>query len=72
MKPLPETPELLVVAERVVLRALDGVIGPGDFREALDHAPPGVFDARSWAYWNLKYGRAPVPPLPVRGVSHEK
>jgi hypothetical protein len=99
MKPLPETPGLLAVAERVVwfkppsealtdpvhflahvmtygtvedLRALDGVIGPGDFREALDHAPPGVFDARSWAYWNLKYGRAPVPPLPVRDVSHER
>jgi hypothetical protein len=50
------------------LRALDGVIGPSDFREALDHAPPGVFDARSWAYWNLKYGRAPAPPLPVRDL----
>jgi hypothetical protein len=95
MKPLPETSELLAVAERVVwfkppsdaltdpvhflahvmtygtvedLRALDGVIGPSDFREALDHAPPGVFDARSWAYWNLKCGRAPAPPLPVRDL----
>jgi len=48
------------------LRALDGAAGPDDFRETLEHAPPGVFDARSWAYWNLKYGRVPVPPLPVR------
>ena len=93
MKPLPETPELLTVAERVVwfkppretltdpvhflahvmtygtvedLRALDGVIGPNEFREALENAPPGVFDGRSWSYWNLKYGRSPAPPLPVR------
>jgi hypothetical protein len=62
MKPIPETPELLAVAERVVwfkpprealaepfhflahvmtygtvedLRALDGIIGPDEFREAL-------------------------------------
>ena len=93
MRALPETPELLNVAERVVwfkppqetltdpvhflahvmtygtvedLRALDGVIGPEEFREALENAPPGVFDGRSWSYWNLKYGSHPAPPLPVR------
>jgi hypothetical protein len=93
MKPLPETSELLAVAERVVwfkppsealadpvhflahvmtygtvedLLALNGVVGPNEFRETLDNAPPGVFDARSWAYWNLKCGREPAPPLPVR------
>ena len=93
MKPIPETPELLAVAERVVwfkppretladpahflahvmtygtvedLRALDGVIGPDEFREALDNAPPGVFDAQSCAYWDLKCRRWPAPPLPVR------
>jgi hypothetical protein len=94
MKTLPETPELLAVAERVVwfkppsealaapvhflayvmtygtmddLRALDGVVGPEELREALENAPAGIFDARSWAYWNLKCGRTPAPPLPVRG-----
>jgi len=36
------------------------------FREVLDNAPAGVFDARSWTYWNLRCGRQPVPPLPVR------
>jgi hypothetical protein len=93
MKPLPDTPELLAVAERVVwfkpprealaepayflahvmtygtvedLREIDAVIGPNEFREALENAPAGVFDARSWAYWNLKYGRSPAPPLPSR------
>lgn len=34
--------------------------------ETLDHAPAGVFDPRSWAYWNLKCGRVPAPALPVR------
>ena len=37
-----------------------------DLREALDRAPAGVFDPRSWAYWNLKMGRYPPPPLPKR------
>ena len=37
-----------------------------DLREALQQAPPGVFDARSWAYWNLKLGIFPTPPLPER------
>ena len=37
-----------------------------DIREALDQAPPGIIDARSWAYWNSKMGRYPAPPLPVR------
>ena len=34
----------------------------------LDAAPPGVFDARSWSYWNLIAGRdwRTCPPLPVR------
>jgi hypothetical protein len=93
MKPLPETPTLLAVAERVVwfkppaealanpvhflahvmtygtvedIKALNDVVGPNEFRETLDNPPPGVFDPRSWAYWNLKCGREHPPPLPVR------
>jgi hypothetical protein len=37
-----------------------------DFREALDHAPPGIIDKRSWAYWNTVIGRYPAPPMPTR------
>ena len=36
------------------------------FRDALDHAPPGIIDPRSWAYWNSKLGRFPPPPMPTR------
>ena len=48
------------------LRAIENVVGRAEFLETLDHAPPGVFDPRSWAYWNLKCGRPIVPALPVR------
>ena len=37
-----------------------------DLREALTNAPAGIFDGRSWAYWNLKMGRYPTPPMPER------
>ena len=47
-------------------RALRGIIGKDDYREVLEQAPPGIFDARSWAYWNLICGRQPAPALPVR------
>jgi hypothetical protein len=37
-----------------------------DFREALEQAPPGIFDERSWNYWHLMTGRHPAPPMPTR------
>ncbi len=48
------------------LKALQGIVGNDEFREVLEKAPPGIFDARSWAYWNLKCKRQPAPPLPTR------
>jgi hypothetical protein len=48
------------------MRAIRRYVSDNDFREALDRAPPGIIDARSWAYWNSKMGRYPAPPLPVR------
>ncbi len=43
-----------------------GHIGVDGLREAIDNAPPGIIDARSWAYWNAKIGRVPAPPAPRR------
>jgi hypothetical protein len=43
-------------------------VGMSGLREALDNAPPGVIDARSWWYWNLKVGRSPPPPMPLRRI----
>ena len=40
----------------------------GDLRDAVEHAPPGILDERSWAYWNVMVGRYPVPPMPRRSL----
>lgn len=38
------------------------------FQAALDDPAPGIFDRSAWAKWNERYGRVPVPPLPVRRI----
>lgn len=48
------------------LRAARALLGEDAFRRVLDNPPPGVFDARSWAYWHAVFERDPVPPLPKR------
>jgi hypothetical protein len=42
------------------------VVGREGLEEALDQAPPGIIDPRSWAYWNARVGRYPTPPMPTR------
>jgi hypothetical protein len=93
MKCLPNSPDLLDVAPRLIwfesaeaaladpvrfltylmargtieeIRVVRRYVNLDDFREALEHAPPGIMDKRSWAYWNTKFGRYPVPPMPQR------
>ncbi|EJW10920.1 hypothetical protein A33M_3914 [Rhodovulum sp. PH10] len=48
------------------MKLLRRYLDEDDMREALDRAPPGIIDPRSWAYWNLLIGRYPAPPLPKR------
>ena len=48
------------------MAALRRVLSDADLLEALDHAPPGIIDPRSWSFWNAKLGRSPAPPLPRR------
>ena len=48
------------------MKALRVYVDDADLREALDVAPPGVIDPRSWAYWNLRLGRYPAPLMPTR------
>ncbi len=50
------------------VKALRHSVSDDELREALDRAPAGIFDPRSWAYWNLKMGRYPPPPLPKRAL----
>ena len=42
-------------------------LSDADFIVAIDNAPPGIIDPRSWSYWNFVIAnRHPPPPLPVR------
>jgi hypothetical protein len=45
---------------------LVGHYGLEGLRVALDAAPAGIIDGRSWSYWNAKVGRYPAPPMPTR------
>jgi hypothetical protein len=54
------------------MRVIREYVSDADFREALDRAPPGIIDPRSWAYWNSKMGRYPPPPLPKRHFGEDK
>ena len=40
-----------------------------DFKATLDDPAPGIFDRSSWAKWNERYKRPPVPPLPRRKIT---
>ena len=44
------------------VRTLRRQLSDAQLRAALERAPPGVFDARSWAYWNLMLDRSATPP----------
>jgi hypothetical protein len=54
------------------MRLIREYVSDEDFREALDRAPPGIIDPRSWAYWNSKMGRYPPPLLPKRQFGDDK
>lgn len=49
-------------ADMKILRAH---LSDDDLREALENAPPGIIDGRSWAYWRLMLD-LPPKPLPER------
>jgi hypothetical protein len=46
---------------------------PEELCNALINAPPGIIDARSWAYWNLILrDLSPPPPMPTRTFDETK
>ena len=42
--------------------------GRDGFRGALQSAPPGLLDPRSWHYWHHRLGLVPVPAQPLRAI----
>lgn len=51
------------------MKTIRQYLSDDDLREALDKAPPGIIDERSWAYWNVILDRYPPPPIPQRELS---
>lgn len=47
------------------MRALRRHVTDAQMREALEQAPPGIIDGRSWTYWRLMFDLPPAPP-PIR------
>jgi hypothetical protein len=41
------------------MKVLGAYVSGDDLREALEKAPAGISDPRSWAYWNGRMGRFP-------------
>lgn len=57
---------VLTYGDPIDIEVLRRQLDDDDLRAVLDEAPPGVFDSRSWAYWNLMAGRNEAPPMPER------
>lgn len=47
------------------VRCLRRYMSDADLHAAMDNAPAGIYDGRSWNYWSLMLDRDPAP-LPVR------
>lgn len=48
------------------MRILRAVLSEDALRFALQNAPPGIIDAKSWAYWHLMLDLGEAPGLPTR------
>ena len=57
---------MLSHATHADMQVLLAYLSGADLKEALDKAPPGIIDPRSWSYWNALLGRYPASPMPVR------
>ena len=62
----------LLAAQIMTLGTLDDVqwllrrTSADALRRVLRDAPAGIFNERSWRFWHLQLGVAPIPPLPAR------
>ena len=69
---LADTTRFLAYAFRYAthadMRTLRTFLDEDDLRDALNHAPPGIIDGRSWAYWRLMLD-LPSRPLPTRSFT---
>ena len=45
------------------------IFGEEEFRSVLKNPPKGIFDRRSWNFWNVRLGISPRLPFPESKVS---
>jgi hypothetical protein len=57
--------QLMTLGTAEDVRTVRRMMGDQALMDALDHAPPGIMDPKSWNYWHLFFGRQP-PPMPAR------
>lgn len=57
--------QLMTLGTEQDVRTVRRAWGDAAFVDALEHAPPGLMDAKSWNYWRLFFHRPPAA-LPVR------
>jgi hypothetical protein len=50
------------------VKRVEAAMGRDAFKDALLHAPPGVFDPRSWFYWRAVFA-LPEAELPHRSLT---
>lgn len=62
------TAHILTYGSTKDVNALRAQLCDTELKEALKIAPPGIYDARSWAYWHLQTGQRTPPPLPQRHI----
>jgi len=66
---------VLLVAQMMTLGTLDDTqwllshTTPDELRAVLRSPPVGVFNGRSWTYWQRRLNGEPIPPLPTRAVA---
>ena len=62
--------QMMTLGTAADVRWLLSLVSPSDLRRILQDPPIGVFNRRSWNFWHLRLGLAPVP-LPKRRLPRE-
>ena len=53
-------------ANSAEMALLESLLTKAQLQYALTHAPPGIIDPRSWAYWHLMLDLGEAPAMPER------
>lgn len=61
--------QLMQLGTPADLQAARRMFGDDAFRAALNNAPPGVLDARSWNFWHLVLMHHAPPAMPARSIA---